>query len=183
MPKVKPYIPTELVLTKLHDLIPEIQLIPAQVEMLLGIGSDQLKQDREDGKPPPFVKQGGVFRYRLGDVRDYLKSKPVFNNTAQAMAEKMREIESYSSFMSNAQLDDQWPFAIVGGKPIDFFESLGVQLDENEDHCEWLTLLEYLDKRKAYGQIEIAKREQRELEALVKQNLPERDANRIRGGR
>jgi len=180
MPKSNPMIPNEVVLTRLHDIAPEVQLIPAQAAMLLGIGLDQLKKDREEGNPPPSVKQGGAYRYRIGDVRDYLKSQKVFKNSNEAITEKMRRLESYSGFMSNAQLDDQWPFAIVGGKPIDFFESLGVDLDENEDHCQWLTLLEYLEKRKAYGLIEIAKEERNQLlDVINNKDLPELKISRI----
>ena len=86
MPKVSPLIPNELLLREFDHLSPLIQLIPEQVSMLIGISIAQLKDNREEGYPPPFTKQGGAIRYQLGAVRDYLKSKPSFNNGGESYA-------------------------------------------------------------------------------------------------
>jgi hypothetical protein len=142
MPKVKPLIPDALVLEKLDVLSGDIQLIPPQVEMILGVGAEQLKDNRKEGRPPKFVMEGGAIRYRVEDVRKYLRDKKVLSNTAESFVEKLRIQRDFSAFMSEATLDDQYPFTIVNGKPIDFFESLGIQLDD-ETRCDWLSLKDY----------------------------------------
>jgi len=156
MPKVKPLIPTELVLEKLDVLAEDIQLIPEQVSMILGISERQLKEDRKEGNKPYSVRQGGSVRYRVGDVRAYLKEQTVFKNSGEAFAEKLNKENDLIGFLSNGKLDDSWPFSIIKHKPVDFFESLSIEMDPEEDYCAWLTLKEYLEKRLAFAHEERA---------------------------
>ena len=79
MPKIKPLIPTDYLLEHLDRLSGLIQIIPEQAGMLLGILTSQLEENRKAGEPPPFVKQGGSYRYRIEDVRNYLKSNPIYS--------------------------------------------------------------------------------------------------------
>lgn len=123
--------------------------------MLLGRSQDQLAEDRKVGNPPPFKKDGGSIRYRLGTVRNHMFGLPEFNNTTQARvaAGNTQLGISFTSFLSwidFARPDDTWPFLIRSdGSPIDFWASLtlGDQLDDG-DFCEWLHLDEYLKLRR-----------------------------------
>lgn len=90
MPKISPFIPDDYLLKNLDTIAANIQIIPSQASMLLGISVSQLKTNREEGRPPAFVMQGGSIRYRVGDIRDYLNSQQVYKNSAQAYYEKMR---------------------------------------------------------------------------------------------
>lgn len=158
MPKQTPSIPTDLLLSKLGDreaLSDELWLIAAQVGMLLGRSQDQLAEDRKVGNPPPFKKDGGSIRYRLGSVRNHMFGLPEFNNTTQARiaagnAQLGIPHSSFLSWIDFAKPDDIWPFLIRrDGGPIDFWASLslGEQLDDG-DTCEWLRLDEYLKLRR-----------------------------------
>jgi hypothetical protein len=158
MPKQTPSIPNEVILAKLGDregLSDELWLIAAQVGMLLGRSQDQLAEDRKVGNPPPFKKDGGSIRYRLGTVRDHMFGLPEFSNTTQARvaagnAHLGIPFSSFLSWIDFAKPDDIWPFVIRrDGGPIDFWTSLslGDQLDD-EDTCEWLRLDEYLKLRR-----------------------------------
>jgi hypothetical protein len=158
MPKQTPSIPTDLLLSKLGDreaLSDELWLIAAQVGMLLGRSQDQLAEDRKVGNPPPFKKDGGSIRYRLGSVRNHMFGLPEFNNTTQARiaagnAQLGIPFSSFLSWVDFAKPDDIWPFLIRrDGGPIDFWSSLtlGDKLND-EDICEWLRLDEYLKLRR-----------------------------------
>ena len=117
--------------------------------MLLGRSTDQLSEDRKVGNPPPFKKDGGSIRYRLGTVRDHMLGLPEFNNTTQArVAVDKRKFGIFSSLLdweAHAKHDDPWPFLIrPGHSPIDFWESLklGPELSE-ADTCQMISLDEY----------------------------------------
>ena len=82
MPKQTPSIPNDVLWAHLGDrsaLSDELWLIAAQVGMLLGRSTDQLSEDRKVGNPPPFKKDGGSIRYRLGSVRDHMVGLPEYN--------------------------------------------------------------------------------------------------------
>jgi hypothetical protein len=158
MPKQTPSIPTDLLLSKLGDreaLSDELWLIAAQVGMLLGRSQDQLAEDRKVGNPPPYKKDGGSIRYRLGTVRNHMFGLPEFNNTTQARvaagnAQLGIPFSSFLSWVDFAKPDNIWPFLIRrDGGPIDFWASLalGDKLDD-ADTCEWLRLDEYLKLRR-----------------------------------
>jgi hypothetical protein len=158
MPKQTPSIPTEVLLAKLGDresLSDELWLIAAQVGMLLGRSQDQLAEDRKVGNPPPFKKDGGSIRYRLGSVRNHMFGLPEFQNTTQARvaagnAQLGIPFSNFVSWIDFAKPDDIWPFLIRrNGGPIDFWASLALgNLLDDEDTCEWLRLDEYLKQRR-----------------------------------
>lgn len=157
MPKQTPSIPNEILWARLGDrsaLSDELWLIAAQVGMLLGRSVDQLAEDRKVGNPPPFKKDGGSIRYRLGSVRDHMFGSPEFTTTTQAKITKDKHsLGAYSSLQvwsDTAAPDDLWPFLIrPNGDPVDFWESLtlGDQLGDN-DQCGWLSRRDYSNSRK-----------------------------------
>lgn len=152
MPKQTPSIPNEVLWARLGDrsvLSDELWLIAAQVGMLLGRSTDQLSEDRKAGNPPPFKKDGGSVRYRLGSVRDHMFGSPEFNNTTQArLAVDKNKFGIFSDLLaweSHAKRGDLWPFLIrPGHRPIDFWESLklGSELSD-ADTCKLISLDEY----------------------------------------
>lgn len=50
---------------------------------------------------------------------------------------------SSREFLDYGGPEAQWPIAIVGGRYLDFFASLSMELSE-EDTGEWMSLREYL---------------------------------------
>lgn len=222
MPRIKRYLPDDYVLFRLEDLSEEILLVPEQVSMLTGRGLEKLKADREADNPPPYVQheQGGPHYYRVGDVRDYLRSLKSFRNNAERIRyfkqhaingldelapllddrgekfgkeispvatqlrrdlEAMRRektkamkaalrFESFDDYLTNALPDDEWPFTIAGGKPIEFFASLGIggdHLPAEGVECRWLSFDEYLVMRRDAALQERQQREAAELRAAA----------------
>ena len=94
MPKVSSLISDDYLLKNLDTISGLVQIIPPQVGTLLGISNRQLEDNRANGDPPKFVYEGSAIRYRVGDVRDYLNSKKVFNNTLEALLEKNKKKEN-----------------------------------------------------------------------------------------
>ena len=87
MPKTTTLIANEFLLTNLDKISASIQINPYQVAMILGVSTETLKKNRGQGIPPRFVKERSCIRYRVGDVRDYMNQKSVFNNTGEAVVE------------------------------------------------------------------------------------------------
>lgn len=153
MPKQTPSIPNDILWARLGDrsaLSDELWLIAAQVGMLLGRSTDQLAEDRKVGNPPPFKKDGGSIRYRLGSVRDHMFGSPEFNNTTQArLADKKRFAicRDFSAWESLAAPSSLWPFLLrPGHTPCDFWQSLtlGAELSDS-DTCALLRPDDYRD--------------------------------------
>ncbi|TAM04890.1 MAG: hypothetical protein EPN70_10010 [Paraburkholderia sp.] len=219
MPRIKRYLSDEYVLFHLEDLSEEILLVPEQVSMLTGRGLEKLKADREADNPPPYVQheEGSPHYYRVGDVRDYLRSLKSFRNNAERVRyfkeheingadelaplaverrkrfdaemsasamEQRRELEvrrrkasreflgfeSFDDYLTNALPDDEWPFTLASGKPIEFFMSLGIggdHLPGEGVECRWLSLDEYLTMRRAAALQERQEREAAELRAAA----------------
>lgn len=161
MPKVIPTIPDELLLTKFSELDEVLPLTPQQVAMMLGKTLSQLQEARKAGSGPRFDSNGGRVRYFVGHVRDYLRDRMnnhTFITTREAkIAEENNQAGfdlqaakkhsglgfiSLDQFLIYAEDNDLWPFAIVDGKPLDFFSSLSMDLSEDVDF-EWLTLDEF----------------------------------------
>lgn len=76
MPKVRDYIPMSLLLDELDQLDGLVQITPNQVSILLGISKNKLSDRQGNGKSPPFVKEGGQYRYRVGDIRNFMNGIP-----------------------------------------------------------------------------------------------------------
>ena len=152
MPKINPLIPNGLLLEKLDSLAGSIQIIPEQVSMIIGSSTSKLKENRANGEPPPFVKEGSSYRYRIEDVRKYLRDKAVYKSTLQMQKHEAEAVYlsfgSFTDFMNKGELADQWPFAVITGKPVEFFESLSMNVDEEETECVFLTMEQYLHQRK-----------------------------------
>lgn len=153
--KVAPHVMDEDYLRKnLHDLSPDFELNTEQVACVLQRSVGMLIEDRKAGRPPPFYRQHGTgpYRYVLSDVKA-VKGKR-FSNTSEAdeFAEmKILGFRTFGGFLNNASLNDEWPFAIVAGKPIDLFTSIEEGIPD-ESPCRWMTLGEYLDARKAWAE-------------------------------
>lgn len=148
MPKVDPLISDDIVLTRFDDLSALIRLIPSQVSMLTALTIGQLEEYRKAGKPPRFTTEGGPVRYFIGDVRDYLLSMRRYSSTREARTEKDAMLaglgfSSFREFLDYGTPEAQWPVAIVRGRYMDFFESISMELLD-EDTCEWMSLREYL---------------------------------------
>lgn len=148
MPKVDPLIPDDIVLTKLEELSALLLLIPRQVSMVTALTMGQLEEYRKAGKPPRFTNEGGPVRYFIGDVREYLLSMRRYTSTREARTEKDAMLaglgfSSFREFLDYGTPEAQWPIAIVGGRYVDFFDSLSMELAD-EDTCEWMSLREYL---------------------------------------
>lgn len=130
-------------------------LSPPQAAIILQVGEDWLKEQRqkqsnpitdEDEKPLPFAKMGNArnsaVRYRLGDVRDHLASRRVVNTHGG----RVSSFSSLADFMSRAQIEDSWLFAIPidSSRPFDLFEALKLGINFND--AKWLHLGEYIDQ-------------------------------------
>lgn len=162
MPKVIPTIPDELILTKFSELDATLPMTPKQVAMILGKTEAQLQEARKAGSGPRFDPQSGRVLYYIGQVRDYVRDRMenhTYLSTREAKAaEENRQagfdvqaakqksglgFTSLDQFLTYADEQDVWPFAFVGGRPIDFFKSLGLELSD-KDECRWLSMREYL---------------------------------------
>lgn len=164
MPKVIPMIPDQMVVTRLSELDELSCLTPKQVGMILGKTEKQLEEARKAGTGPRFDSNGGRVRYFVGHVRDYQRDR-MKNHTYLTTLEAKLAAEtrvagfdvqeanrkstlgfaSLDQFLIYADEGDLWPFAIVAGRPIDFFKSMGMELSD-EDECCWLDLAEYVKR-------------------------------------
>jgi len=128
-----------------------------------------MKKRRASARPS-FVSDGKRVHYVLGVVRDHVLARirtETFTSTRDAQraaanreagldVDLLREkspifrFSSFGDFLAQGGLDDQWPFTIVAGKPIDFFASLamGSELPTDGVACGWLSLDEYLMHRR-----------------------------------
>lgn len=59
-------------------------LTTAQLAELRNVQKSRLDKERLHGDGPPFIKDGALVRYRIGDYRAWLASRPRFTSTAQA---------------------------------------------------------------------------------------------------
>lgn len=124
-------------------------LTTPQVAFLIGMSVDQVKERRRTRPPkPPFplkpdvdAKRGSAVWYALGDVLDYLRSRMPTPESARALS-----FASFSTFMSSALPEDEWPFArAITGEPVDLIASLrSGDLTDPEEECAWLSLADYL---------------------------------------
>jgi len=185
----QPRIPDAVIFQHLKNreaLNDDLWLVPAQVSMLLGKTERTLEEDRKNGNPPPFMKPWGVTgptRYTVGAVRDYLTSQATFNTTLEA-----KIALSFGQFLDTAGPNDEWPFLIHQGTPIDLFKSLtlGDALTD-EDTAAILTLDDYLTKRRDAAWAHEAAREAAEVRAFadaeITEPLPSLNDVKPNGGR
>lgn len=135
-----------------HQLDPELLLTTSQAAMLLGCAVSGMSERKRSGRPPPPRQPDGPgtkVSYVLGEVLEARRSEPAPSNAAAKMAHQdyIRGFSTFSGFLVEGHLSDQWPFAIVDGRPVDFIKSL--TMDPNKlTECVWLALGQYVDRLK-----------------------------------
>lgn len=151
-------IPDEmLVAGGVHDLDPELLITTAQAAMLLGCAVSGMAERKRSGRPPPPRQpegRGTKVSYVLGEVLAARRSAPALSNVAarRAQQDHIRGFPTFAAFLVEGHLSDQWPFAIVQGRPVDLIASLTMRLSD-EDRCLWLTLGQYLDELKTAASV------------------------------
>lgn len=146
-------IPDEMLIAGgVHDLDPELHITTAQAAMLLGCAVSGMAERKRSGRPPPPRQpdgRGTKVSYVLGEVLAARRSVPALSNVAakKAQQDHIRGFSTFAAFLADGHLSDQWPFAIVQGRPVDLIASLTMNLSD-EDRCLWLTLGQYLDELK-----------------------------------
>ena len=58
-------------------------LTTKQLAALRNVTANRIEKERLKGDGPPFIKDGHLVRYRLGDYRDWVASKQRFNSTSE----------------------------------------------------------------------------------------------------
>ncbi|GEM_PF-6847274 len=151
----------------------QVQITPAQLELITGRKPKQQEEDRRRGVGPkghPYGPKGEI-RYFIGEVRKANAHFKPRNNTAESvildsdLATLMRL--GFSDFLDHAGPNDRWPFVVHDGVPIDFFKSLDLPPDDlsDEDTAAVLTLDEYLTQRRTAAWAHDAAREAVEVRA------------------
>jgi hypothetical protein len=165
-------IPDEMLLgAGVHKLDPELLITMGQAGMLLRQSRSKMEERKRSGRPPTPHQEGGpgsAVSYLLGEVLTLRPKHPVASNAAARKAhdDLIRGFPTFTAFMTDAGLGDSWPFTLIGGKPVDFFASLGMRIDD-EAECRWLTLEQYLDKRKLAANLERSEGVNHHLDAVT----------------
>lgn len=147
-------IPDEMLIAGgVHELDPELLITTAQAAMLLGCAVSGMAERKRSGRPPPPRQPSGrgtKVSYLLGEVLEARRSVPSRSNVdaKKLQQDHIRGFPTFAAFLAEGHLTDQWPFAIVGGRPVAFIAALGMSLIE-DDSCLWLSLGRYLDCLKA----------------------------------
>ncbi|TDK26184.1 hypothetical protein E2F46_06190 [Luteimonas aestuarii] len=141
-----------LVAGGVHELDPELLITTAQAAMLLGCAVSGMAERKRSGRPPLPRQPGGrgtKVSYLLGEVLAARRSAAAPSNVAakKAQQDHVRGFSTFTSFLAEGYLLDQWPFVIARGRPVDFIGSLAMGLSD-ENSCLWLTLGQYLDELK-----------------------------------
>jgi hypothetical protein len=155
MPRLTRSVPDEMLLgAGVHMLDPDLPLIAAQAGMLLGRSKTRMDDDRRDSKPPKAYKDGRKILYRLGDVLSQraIDQGKTLTQVAKERAEHRLVFPTFAGFMASASQEETWPVATVDGVPMDFFQTIGlVMVDEQFGMIEDLMLVEFLERRLAAG--------------------------------
>jgi hypothetical protein len=163
-------IPDEMLIAGgVHDLDPELLITTAQAAMLLGCAVSGMAERKRSGRPPPPRQpdgRGSKVSYVLGEVLAARRSAPAPSNAKgrKAQQDHIRGFPTFAAFLAEGHLPDQWPFAIVKGRPVDFIASLSMGLDNGND-CVWLTLGQYVDQLKVVAEHDAARAENRSMES------------------
>ncbi len=176
MSKVK-YVPTEdhirWLILNLEKMPADYPLVPEEVAQILRVSVRELDEWRrpDSGHPMEHRREGlkdGINLYRVEDVRNYLKSQPTFKDNKETRPEAKKRHESFSQFMTNGTLGDEWDFTIIRKheKPVDMWENLG-RFANDEIVCRTLTLEEYLNMRLKAAFREKVEFEDRELRGVI----------------
>lgn len=173
-----------------------VQITPAQLELVTGRSPKQQQEDRRRGIGPkghPYGPRGEI-RYYVGEVRKSHETFKPRNNTAESVLADSDDLAvlmrmRFDDFLDRAGPNDQWPFIVHNGVPIDFFKSLGMEPDElsDEDTAAVLTLDDYLSKRREAAWAQEAAREAVEVrgyaDEVAPQDLPSLKDVKPNGGR
>ncbi|WP_109479051.1 hypothetical protein [Paraburkholderia sp. C35] len=171
-----------------------VQITPAQLDLVCQRKTKTQESDRALGNGPKAHTYGprGETRYFVGEVRKYLATLIPRNNTAEAVlaaSDDLAVLMRFDDFLVHAGPNDQWPFIVHDGVPVDFFKSLEMEPDElsDEDTAAILTLDDYLSKRRQAAWAREAAREAVEVRAYadaeVPQDLPSLKDLKPNGGR
>ena len=120
---VKPFTAEEMAFLAQVDALPDgIDLSPDQAAIVLQVDTDWLRKKRQgsDGAGPPFLSLGmgekAPVRYPMGALRKW-KQGHLFGNTRAARQGSPHR--SFSSFMAQANLGEEWLFVEIDGRPVD----------------------------------------------------------------
>ena len=153
MPKRIAAIPTDFLLREVASLDDSVLLLPEQVMIFTGLTRGMLKERTRTRPPqPPFPmpreKAHTAIWYSLGEIRRFLRERAENAEIDRMIAMKRR---SFSTWVSTAEPDEQWPITLVGPhrKPVDFFAALrGEVSTARSDRSKWMTLSEYITAMK-----------------------------------
>lgn len=132
---------------------PTIGILASQAGMLLNRSKTRMDSDRRDSKPPPAYKDRSKVLYRLGDVltaraRDQGKT---LEQAARDAADAKRGWPSFSDFVDEKDQAATWPISTVQGFPVNFFDTLAMDLEEEDlGEAQDLTAQEFIDRRVAF---------------------------------
>jgi len=59
-------------------------LTTEQLAAVRNVPPNRIEKERLKGEGPPFIRDGRLVRYRLGDYRAWLANKPRFQSTSEA---------------------------------------------------------------------------------------------------
>ena len=161
MPRQVPSVSDELLASSgVYDLDPNLPLLARQVEWMLARSKSRLESDRRDRKPPRFYLDGTKVLYPLGGV--LVERARIQGKTPEQVREEARQRVrqggcSFAAFLTTARLEETWPIALVRGCPMDFFQTLGMDLAEDDlGEITEMSLGDFLAARLSYAQREIA---------------------------
>lgn len=118
------------------DKLPDSQLLREEhVASWLDVSVSKLQKDRLKGGGLRFFKPGGAVRYRVGDIRQYLKRVDHGSTSEYTTANFVTHLELHGPRL---------PFFRVDGKLYNFFDSLS--LDQDIGEIIWLDQREQREK-------------------------------------
>lgn len=143
-----------------YDLDPNLPLLSKQVEWMLARSKSRLEGDRRDKKPPPYYLDSSKVLYPLSGVlaeRARMQGKSPDQVREEARQQVRQGGWTFAAFLASGNLDDTWPIAEVRGCPIDFFETLAMELDDDDlGDINDMSLGEFLSARLSFAEQETA---------------------------
>ena len=160
MPQQVPSVANELLASAgVYDLDPNLPLLSRQVEWMLARSKSRLESDRRDRKPPPYYLDGTKVLYPLGGVlAERARMQGITPDQAREQArQRVRQGGwSFAAFLATGRLDDTWPIASVRGCPMDFLQTIGMALADDElGEIREVSLGDYLAERLSFAEQEI----------------------------
>lgn len=160
MPRQVPSVTDEqLASSGVYDLDPNLPLLSKQVEWMLARSKSRLEGDRRDKKPPPYYLDGTKVLYPLGGVlaeRARIQGKTPEQVREQARQQVRQGGWSFAAFLATGRLEDTWLIALVRGCPMDFFQTIGMALADDElGDISDMSLAGFLAARLSYAEQEV----------------------------